>query len=132
MLSEEEHQMPNASWYSNPLPANSKLASTTRSRAPKNNSNKGAAKNTKNNRLVCSHYGIVGHTRDQGYKIHSYPFNYIKQPSLASIHQVDVKLPNAANLQLSIAQYLQLLQLFSFQVSATQPATNVSNSIRTS
>ena len=101
MASQEERQRKVAS--SNPPLTIFQLAFAIRLHLSKANYDKGTVKNTKNDRTICSRYGIVGQIRDPCYKIHGYPPNYKKQPSLVSVHLVDAKPSDASNLLLTAA-----------------------------
>ena len=80
----------------------------------------------KKDRPTCSHCGILGHTRDRCYKIHGYPPNYKKQNNnQISVNMVESKPAETSSLQLTNAQYHQLMALLSSQVShAVQPVSN--------
>lgn len=47
------------------------IALITKSSIPKND-----GKFSRNDRHLCAHYGVAGHTIEKCYKLHSYPFHF--------------------------------------------------------
>uniref|UniRef100_A0A2N9G6B2 Retrotransposon Copia-like N-terminal domain-containing protein n=1 Tax=Fagus sylvatica TaxID=28930 RepID=A0A2N9G6B2_FAGSY len=80
----------------------------------------------KNERPVCSHYGITGHTVEKCYKIHGYPPGY-KPRGRAAANQVTTSgMGNQGSAPLSITseQCQQLISFLNFQMSNEASTSN--------